>query len=92
MPRYKATTESGAQYVIDTDELWWTKNDGSQHPLSSFMTPNRRMPDGRYAGWGALAGEGSAEAPVVGRSIYVQGSSFEDAYLSTDVVSVEVLS
>lgn len=90
MTRYRAITESGADYVIDTDQRWWTKRGSSRSYLHSLRTPDRNTEHGYGAtGWQPAFDAPEADKPVVGRALYVSDGTVSNSWLSTDVVSVE---
>lgn len=85
MPKYRATTESGRVYVINTsDNHWHTEPDsGYGGTIEEFRTGERV---GRV-----MPTLGKATEPEVGKAIFLAGPGLENWRLSTNVVSVEVV-
>lgn len=84
----KVTTETGRQYLIDTEGgFWWrlNKTDGSPGWTQRLWFLKR----GTHFGWPHESPEGAWEdgLPEVGKFMYI--SSKDEWYVSTEVVSVE---
>lgn len=83
MPFYEVVTESGADYWIDTEALFWSHrqlNVDRLWNLKSALTDNPDLPWITPDEWETVT------APVVGRRMYV--SSRDYWRLTTPVVSV----
>lgn len=88
MPKYRATTESGRVYVINTsDDHWHTEPDsGYGGPIRKFSVGDRRDLEWLVDVWDWPP----AIQPEVGKSMFL-ATSPGNWRLSTDVVKVEVL-
>lgn len=89
MPKYRATTETGRQYLIDTDEtLWVAVGTGYGGEILEFKIGERDYSDVRRTLTELMY---DTEAPEVDREMYLRGPGLHNWRLSTRVETVEVL-
>lgn len=84
----RATTETGAYYVIDNEGQFWRKNEGpTQRTWSMKTLPAEPWFNNWHDAYAALSEVDETDTPVVGERLYI--SSRDEYYLSTVIVAIE---